>query len=789
MKLKRFLNREDTFKKQAQFIRTIEAMGDILVFETKRKAKTETIEKGLSYFLNYIDKFLEIQINEPDRFDKLILTEEFAKIQNKDKEDIQLRLSFDSQKYLKSFTTVVNQIIKIHKTAVDENNDEIGNKAVYSIIGVLERLSSIQDNFLFVEQILRNMYYISYESLESKHQSMYTASYRWYLHIVFNEGDSTDRAFKLQYLNLFDQYLIMSIKDIINHGIDSLFKSLIEYLTSGSHSYSHYENSLEVLEILISNKGGNIYNKYNETILRVRQRMQSIDSLEDLLSLQDQLSQLRNNISNEFLEEEKKKLDLNFRNLNGYIEHRYKIKKLRKIIYIMGAFCWYKKRSDYIKLLWEYKQPPDSDAKWLGPDILPDTIGQLIEYYYSTSFEDKLRHFRDDRHGIRIYFDEFFILFLIKYAVWSYSANNNVKSQLDTYILKDFNSCILYDIINSIPKLIDVSNGLIKKKNVIIALGFKEDDIERSLANIIPDFLNKIKKQAEEQLGDKEKITKISKKRIEEFKEEFLQGYNSEENVLFTRILEYFKLYDDMSHKAEYPLGLIRKGLNNVIDKAIFFEEWYIDYQGYGDQFGRNRAIGKDYEIFLAIFEKCKSSNNVEIDNVLSGISELKETFIILVNYSDYRFGQKNAKFIPEWDKKIQNKIDIPGFEGCYPFESNNVPVFGLHFDGFGKNIVILDAARLGKLIQYNPSQDGDDEDTKTDKFYFNVKAYSENLDMMNLFIKKPPAWLSDIGDESKQRDYLEKKALLHVFERYEFIIATDFEGYKIKISEESDLL
>ncbi|UCE65494.1 MAG: hypothetical protein JSU85_11565 [Candidatus Zixiibacteriota bacterium] len=488
--------------------------------------------------------------------------------------------------------------------------------------------------------------------------------------------------------------------------------------------------------------------------------------------------------------EDYKELNLILDRLSDYFEHLYKTKNLKNIIFIMGAFCWYKKRIDYIKYLWEYKQPPDSDTTWLGPAILPDTIGQLIEYYFNTDFEEKLRLFRDDRHGIRIYFDEFFILFLLRYSVLSYSSNNNVRSHLGSYILQDFKSHILSDIINSVPKLIDVNNGLIEKKNIILELGFKEEEIQRTLTKTIPDFLNKIKGQAEKQLGDKEKITKISGKRIEEFKREFLEEYKSRENESFIEILSHFKNFKDKSNESDYPKNIERKGLNNIIDKAAFFEDWHINYAGFGSEFGRNMASGKDFRTFVDIFERCTVvSDYGGLDRILSEISDIHKSYILLINFSDYRFKEKYAGYIPKWHTEIPSKIDISGFEGIYKFGSYNIPVFGFYFRGLGKNIVVLNSAKLGELIQYNPSKENDEENTREDIFYFNVRVYSDNPDLVDAIIKKPPPWLKEIGDESKQREYLESKALLHVFERYEFKIAPVFEGYKIKIPEERDLL
>ncbi len=65
------------------------------------------------------------------------------------------------------------------------------------------------------------------------------------------------------------------------------------------------------------------------------------------------------------------------------------------------------------------------------------------------------------------------------------------------------------------------------------------------------------------------------------------------------------------------------------------------------------------------------------------------------------------------------------------------------------------------------------------------IKAFSENTELMEEFIKKPLEWLKEIGDEQKQREHLQKRVRIQIFERFEYNKLADFEGYKLTLKDD----
>ena len=161
--------------------------------------------------------------------------------------------------------------------------------------------------------------------------------------------------------------------------------------------------------------------------------------------------------------------------------------------------------------------------------------------------------------------------------------------------------------------------------------------------------------------------------------------------------------------------------------------------------------------------------------------SNLSEIVIFAVNVNLYRFFENSKNFKPK-GYKDNPQLKIRGVKGWYVFKNQYIPIFEVYERKTDQQIMILNKSKIGELIQYSPLKEGDNKELKKDIFYMNVRAFSENDDLMNEFLKKPPEWLKRIGGEDKQREHLEEKILLHIFERFEYNKSQGFEGYLLRI-------
>jgi len=122
---------------QAQFIQALEGIGDVLTFETKNKKGNKDIIQGLTKTEELIKRFLDVQKNAPDKFERLLLSQEFFDIHKENEQNAQLALVFAPDKYLISFSTAVNQILRIQEAAIETKMMKLANLLLTTLYSYL----------------------------------------------------------------------------------------------------------------------------------------------------------------------------------------------------------------------------------------------------------------------------------------------------------------------------------------------------------------------------------------------------------------------------------------------------------------------------------------------------------------------------------------------------------------------------------------------------------------------------------------------------------------------------
>ena len=93
-------------------------------------------------------------------------------------------------------------------------------------------------------------------------------------------------------------------------------------------------------------------------------------------------------------------------------------------------------------------------------------------------------------------------------------------------------------------------------------------------------LLSKAKIDQEDIETETKKISSISPKKVEEFKEKIVDSFYEAASIreIFISYLKKYK--DKINEKWTEDKG--RFGINIVDNKAAFFENWYVHYSGWG---------------------------------------------------------------------------------------------------------------------------------------------------------------------------------------------------------------
>ena len=784
---KNLLNKNDISAKQNRLIQALEGMGDILVFETKRQ-KNKLILDGLQKISDSVKKIFEIQQSDPDKFEQLVVSQDFFELYKKDEKEAKFRLAFDPEKYLISFSTAINQITRVYESAINSQNEEVSRFAVHHINWILARLTKKPNNALFVEQILRKLSEISRIAVKRNDKSMYTATIHWYTDIVFNRLGIKEGGFDLAYLDLFDRYFFSTVKYIVSEDQKSLFYTLVSSLIDGIHIPTYNKGKVWNYGHIILRSDLEKYNqldkKYNieKKIKEVANSEADLDTKDKLDAWLKKFNELKAIIEPNLIPTQRKEAEKLEQEIKDFVLSQFKYNNLLEVVFAIGAYCLFKKRPSYIKYLWEYKQPPDSDASWIGHDIIPRTLDEVIRFYFRKGLFERKFDFWEGHHGSERYYKQYFLLLLAR-VLQNVRADSEGKfPQIENYKLPDLHIYRLSDLEHSIDGFIQLATDLKTEKNLIAELGFDVKRIDELFDDKLILFLKKLKEEVNKQISAKHKTQNISPKKVEEFKEEVLKSFYESASLrdIFTK---YLKAYEDKvkekitGKKERFEINIV-----DVDDKAAFFEEWYVHYAGWGENYGRNLASGEDSYLLDEIAKECKEISKDEFEITLSKFKNPDDIVIFATNIAFWRFFEGSKNFKPKWYRNKQ--LNIKGFGGWYEFKGKSIPVFETYHQKIERQILILNKKKIGRLVQLSPLNKGEDKSLVRDIFYMNIQAFSENKDLMDQFIKKLPEWLKKIGDEQKQREYFQERVLIHIFERFEYNKPDDFEGYKLMLKD-----
>jgi hypothetical protein len=806
----KIFSKNSTIKERKRiFFFSLEKIVNIALAKTE-KSDNKSVKEILEELQYIFQKFWQLKKDNPDKFETYLWSDDFyeryvvskqtqkseTNSPPKNAEDLKreaaFRLSLLPERELKGLTQFLDSYKKIWQLASQKRNEEISRYVVYHLINLLSQLVKEQDNQLFVEQFLRLLNSIAYIGIKNAKQggvdidlSLYSATIYWYPDIVFNSL-SQNNNFDLSYLELFDKYFFSSIKYIVSENQTSLFNSVCSYLIDAIYiPHCEVENEIWRYVYLLSNRKLERYKELEKKyglqkrtveLLNLKNDLYTKKNLELWLKKFDELKKIiEPNLDKDELEQaqelEKK--------IKEDITLQFKHKNILELVFAVGAYCIFKQCYDYIKYLWEYKQPRDADTRYLGHNIIPENLDEAVQLYFHKEFFEEKFIFWEGHHGSGIYYKQYFLLLLAR-ILRGISADTNGKySQIENFKLLNLDIYRLRDIEYSIDDFVKLTVELKQNTNMLSEIGFDTTKLDEIFdAKLIP-FLKKVKEEASDQISVRHKFGNISQKKVEEFKKEVLKGFY-EGADLRGIFIKYFNEYEDKT--KEKILDASKKerfGINVVDDKAPFFEEWYVDYGAWGENYGRDLASGENSHLIDEIAKDCQEILREDFEATLLKFKNLKDIVIFATNATVWQFFENSEKFKPKWYRDVK-QIDVKGFAGWYDFYGQLIPIFETYHYRIEKQVLILNKNKIGKFIQLSPLNEGEDENLIKDIFYINVQAFSENNDLMEQFIKNPPEWLKKIDNEQKQREYLQERVLIHIFERFEYNKPQDFEGYKL---------
>jgi len=778
---------DDINKKQSKLIKSLEGMGDILVLDVADR-KNDRVKETLKIIHNILLKLMKKKKDNPEFFEKMLLHEDFFRLYKEDENEAKLRMSLYPEKYLISFSSAINQIIRVHAASLREKNEETSRSAAHHLTYLLAEFAQEPDNKIFIEQVLNNISNIVRNAVKNDDPSIYAASIHWYPDIVFNKMRQHDDAFRIEYLDVFDKYYFSLIKFIISRDKTNIFKGFVSTVYEGFTISSWDASRLWDYGHLILRRDFNKY-KEIESEFNVEAKLKALskykgalDTLEKFNSwmkdYEEYTAIIDSNLS-DLDKEEAQNLD---RKIRGYVEEQFEYNNFTKLVFGVCAYCVFKNKPEYIKYLWEYKQPEDAEAVWVGHDIVPMTLSSLLSSYYASDLSHRKFDFWEEHHGSELYYSRYFVLLLTR--IIRTISDDKIDDTIENFHLPKMDIFQLVRVEHSIESLLPIAKKLGENNDFILKLGIlKEEDIARIFSERVIPFLQSLKILAKKCIINIQKEQSISRKRVDEFKKEIILSFYEEANLRY--IFKYLSKYVDKTNET-YEGEVKLRGINTLDDKAAYFDKWHISFVDWAENRGRQMAMGEDEQILTSIVSNCEESTMDNLDNL---IRENPNVIIIATFHAAYGNLEDLGNFVPKWVPKggkipLFEGKELSGFQGWYKVDENFIPIIYSWNRDLDKGFIVLDKKNVGNFIQYSPLDSDKDKALKEGFFYISIIAFSDDASLLDRFISKPPDWLMDIGDEEAQKEYLKQRVLLNVYERFEFKpLEGQKSGYFIKMN------
>lgn len=767
-------------EQQQRFVASLEGIGDILVFEVKRANRNTFVLQQLQKLRETIAKLFSLRQTNPEKFEQLLFHKDYFKLYRENEKEAQLALAFATDKYLVSFSTGINQLIRVHRAALTSKNDEISINATYQIVSLLGDLVKFPGMDLLVEKMLKYLRDIAILAIEHQDRSVYSAAIGWYINIVFNS--QSENCFDLSYLKLFDTHFFGVISYMITENQANLFHSLVRAIHDGIVVPTYDKGLIWKYGYIFQAEDFNKYEVFDEKhalAKRIRELAESEDDLDTVEKLEAWLKkfqELKDILKPQFTESQKQKADELEAKIRKAVKMFFLHSNLSELMFGVGAYCLFKGRPEFIRELWEYRQPRDSDVQWVGHELVPQTLDEVIKFYFKKSLFERGFLFWEDHHGTQIYQKKYFLLLLARCLDPMLMNGTNEIPFTQNYRLPEFHIDRLSNIEYSADDLITCAKEMMSDEVVEKTLRFAQDSLLNLFQSKVVPFLKALKEKAQDRINQILQDEPISQAKIEEFRNDLLNAFYS--SAALRSILKEYGLYFE-------ELGLDGKPeqfrIDIVSDKAAFFEEWHVRYLHRGGQFGKELGISENIQLWNDISTYCKE---ISVENFNRKLSEAegKNNFLILSSFRAIRqFFMQSKNFRPKWDRQLL-ELKIVGFEGWYLAQTGDqIPVFAIDDKDDTTEIILLNKSRLGVFMQNNPATQAANANDLKDILFISIRAFSEHPELLKLYLENPPPWLQQIESKEERGRKLREKVFIEIWEKFQFCPHPAFEGYVVK--------
>lgn len=746
----------ELMRKREAFVRAIEGLGDVLVFETARKTKKEVVER---YLEELVDLLLSmISSIEGDSIDARInYSDEFIDAIKIDSESISLLYSLYPERFSIAVSTGLAQLRRVHEAAASVRNGDVSRSATYKLTRLLREFVGQPNRAHLIDQVLDTFSAVRAISVREDDISVYPSAVHWFTAVVFAREE--DGSVLLEYLPKLTRHYFDGLIQLVRLGKSEPLNHLAEYLPDSLHWHETIASDVFAISQLASNQieddapweGRQEVSKLGEEL---RRRAPFLTTAENLVEWKSTLSNLCDLLVLVLDVDAKKTMNSLRDKLIRQAERQCKFWRLRSVILGVLAYCLFKRQIEYVRKVITARQPDDADAHWVGTDVIPTDPIALSKLYIGIRANGLQLDFREGHHGTERYYSQLF-LYLLHYG---FRSNQPVPpiSILAVCDAGNLNELIfeMDRVERHLANFDDEDDARIQK-----IMGGVDVARVREIRNVVVNFLAALRLEAKKQINLDLRRKELSEEKVSRFISEIVESY--EEHVFFRKL---FASRGCLQVREERFTGG-QLGIFRLDDKEAFIDNWHVDYGAWGESYGESMAEGEDVRILRSLIEVADRASTTVKEALMKALLSQDALTIVAVNERLFDLEDENSDFVAKW-RLPEDNSKYPRFSGVYRYGEHEVDVYSIFDKALEAGLLLLAPQTIGCILQRTSTEDG----VGSSKHLFvSVNAIDSESENLKKLLDNPPEWLqAEHSSPEAQCAYLETKVEIRLFEELE---------------------
>lgn len=673
----------------------------------------------------------------------------------------------------------ISSIFNIWNAANLKENFLVQKYSLYVLtnwIYILDPLKDDDFNYKGVLQyFLDNLTNLNVSTLNTDDKKIHPLSsllnYNIYLNRIFSDEVNQDN------IDLYFEYLFRNLYQALRLQKTAIVKSFIERCIDSTYYPSNSANYTTLYTLLMNKLREHEQGDYTALLKRLPQvagySVRYINNFEQLAKWIEEFDVYLNNEIFDKIETDPD-IEQQIKQIKRQALKTLKFNKLQIVVIKLLAFSLFKSDQSLLNHALEYNQPGDSNAFQGNKEILPTSLLELLNIIkHRYNIEHELFTYWEGHHGVEFYLNQLFMILLYRYRPQKMYYNEDPKQTAIGFsrdALGDDPGAI-DGMDQYITRLSTMFDKLVEMEPYKSNYFSNTDKVARTkvLFNEIHEGFISVMNNLEIR-GNIKEATKTG----------FISGIISEYEKYNFLLRLYQKYATDPNDPGGLELEII--GVNELLDRTAFVENWHIPYVGFIEGRGKDIAEQENRNGQFEIIRKITAENNVKING--------HEVIDILNKYSDGNYVvivrnihldsilRNEEKYKPNW-KNNTAEVIIPDFHIGY---FDKTPVFRLYDKLFHDSLLIIEkTAIISGISQTGEINPPFELNGSFKTSFIDLSVNGPNLEEM---AANPPIWLAEEFKDrvDELRLYLQKKVWIRILKKTGFQVKGDAKCYLYEI-------